>query len=181
VTTTAAAPALSAAPEANTKGSILRASCHTGTHGPHTVGWWRRRQALETAVHRWDAEAATGDPSPVPTGLAVDGIDEYLFDFLPRIYARRPAGSGPGELPHSGTLHLHATDAEDIPGGGEWFVEFEGDYPSVRREHAKADTALRGPASGLYLWLWNRQTPAGAGLEVLGSAGVVGAWANIKI
>ncbi len=23
---------------------------------PHNVGWWQRRQALETAVHRWDAQ-----------------------------------------------------------------------------------------------------------------------------
>ena len=35
---------------------------------------------------------------------------------------------------------------------------------------------MRGPASGLYLWLWNRQTPEAAGLEVFGRVETAAAW-----
>ena len=41
-------------------------------------GFWFRRQAHEVAVHRWDAELATGDPAPIAAELAADGVDEWL-------------------------------------------------------------------------------------------------------
>lgn len=47
------------------------------------VGFWIRRMAQETVIHRIDAELATGQPvAPVPAGLAVDGIDETLKVFV---------------------------------------------------------------------------------------------------
>ncbi len=140
--------------------------------GSPTVGWWRRRQALELAVHLFDTRVATGEqPAPLPAALAMDGIDELLVDLLPPVLARKPVGG------LTGTLHLHATDTP-----GEWFVDFgAGAGPVVRAEHAKADTALRGPASGLYLWLWNRQEPAAARLEVFGSTEIVSAWRDVSI
>jgi uncharacterized protein (TIGR03083 family) len=138
---------------------------------PDTVGWWLRRQALETAVHRWDAQAAAGlAPAPIPAELAAEGIDETIADFVPRFLSSGPVA----EL--TGTLHLHATDTP-----GEWWLDFRADGLVTRREHAKADTALRGPASGLYLWLWNRQTPEEAGLEVFGRPETVAAWRAIKL
>ena len=53
-------------------------------YGPdQTVGFWIRRMAQETVIHRIDAELAAGLPlSPVPDDLAVDGIDELLDVFL---------------------------------------------------------------------------------------------------
>src|SRR5262249_56921469 len=48
-----------------------------------TVGFWIRRMAQETVIHRIDAELGTGQPvAPVPTDLAVDGIDELLKAFV---------------------------------------------------------------------------------------------------
>ena len=137
---------------------------------PQTVSWWYRRQALEASIHRFDIESAAGSASDVEADLAVEGIDEVLCDMLPMLHRR-----GATEQLH-GTLHLHATDAE-----GEWWVDFDHPEASATREHKKADTALRGPASGLYLWLWNRQSPAEARLEIFGPEEVVAAWRSVRI
>ncbi|WP_083895793.1 maleylpyruvate isomerase family mycothiol-dependent enzyme [Nocardia jiangxiensis] len=61
-----------------------------------TVGFWYRRMALETAVHRVDAELATGTRTPVDPELAVDGVDE-LVGFLVHDFGDTPtraAGAG---------------------------------------------------------------------------------------
>jgi uncharacterized protein (TIGR03083 family) len=48
-----------------------------------SVGFWMRRMAQETVIHRIDAELGAGVPSqPVPDDLALDGIDEVLERFL---------------------------------------------------------------------------------------------------
>lgn len=137
-----------------------------------TAGWWFRRQALETAVHRFDIESAAGDPPPreVDPQLAVEGIDEMLYDMLPMLQQRGTAS----EL--HGTLHLHATDAE-----GEWWIDFDSEPVTVLREHRKAATALRGPASGLFLCLWNRQQPTGGAFELFGPAEPLVAWQSVRI
>ena len=51
---------------------------------PHTAAFWSRRQAHETAVHRWDLEAAAGEPGPIDQALALDGVAEVLDTMLPR-------------------------------------------------------------------------------------------------
>jgi uncharacterized protein (TIGR03083 family) len=126
-----------------------------------TVGFWIRRMAHETSVHRVDAEAAHGDAQPVaPAELAADGVAEALDVFLTRRLAGTDIG-GSGE-----TLHLHATDAP-----GEWLLRLHPDRVEVERGHARGDAAARGTASDLLLYLWGR---VGAErLEVFGDAGVV--------
>jgi uncharacterized protein (TIGR03083 family) len=47
-----------------------------------TAGFWQRRMALETAVHRADVENAVGPVTPVDADLALDGIDELLHVML---------------------------------------------------------------------------------------------------
>ena len=47
-----------------------------------TIGFWQRRMALETAVHRVDVQSATGDVAPLADDLAFDGIDEVLTVML---------------------------------------------------------------------------------------------------
>lgn len=44
-----------------------------------TVHFWRRRMALETLVHRTDAEIAVGDVAPMDDDLSADGVDELLW------------------------------------------------------------------------------------------------------
>ena len=115
-------------------------------HRPdQTVGFWRRRMAQETAVHRVDAESAQGDPRPVPAALAADGVSELLEVFLAPRADGEPVG-GRGE-----SLHLHATDTE-----GEWRLRLLPAGVEVGRGHAQADATVSGGASDLLLFLWGR-------------------------
>ncbi|MCU1483613.1 MAG: maleylpyruvate isomerase family mycothiol-dependent enzyme [Actinomycetia bacterium] len=128
--------------------------------GPRPVSWWMRRMALETVVHRVDAEQATGVAGPVNAEVAVAGIDEHVTLFLPARHAGTATGSGE-------TIHLHATDAE-----GEWLLTLGDDGIAVEVGHAKGDVAVRGPAGDLYLWMWGRRPVDG--LEVFGDADLAG-------
>jgi uncharacterized protein (TIGR03083 family) len=119
-----------------------------------TVGFWQRRQAHETAVHRVDAEQARGPAAPVPRDFAVDGIDEWLA-LLPHRFGAPPI-IGNGE-----TVHLHCTD-----GDGEWLIRVTPDGLDVEAIHAKGDVAVRGPATDLLLVMMRRR-PLDA-VEVLG-------------
>ena len=58
------------------------ASAYTWYDPDQTVGFWFRRMAQETAVHRVDVESAFDAVTPVSDDLAVDGIDEVLDLFL---------------------------------------------------------------------------------------------------
>jgi uncharacterized protein (TIGR03083 family) len=108
------------------------------------VDWVIRRMAHETAVHRVDAEHASGHDHRLDAELAADGIDEFLEYFFPRVAA--------DAAPLVGSVHLHCTDAD-----GEWTVRPDGnDGHVVARDHAKADAALRGPAHDLLMVLWQR-------------------------
>jgi hypothetical protein len=106
------------------------------------VGFIRRHQVQETAVHRWDMQdaATSTPPEPIDAEPAADAIDEFLTYQVPFAVAD---GS---KLP--GTVHLHCTDAE-----GEWFVHENG---RLERAHIKGDVALRGTASDLLLALYAR-------------------------
>ena len=127
---------------------------------PPIPGFYHRRMAQETAVHRWDGQAAAGTTAPIANELAADGIDEALSLFL---------GAEPVEADLGGTLHLHATDADS-----EWLIRTDGGRLVATPEHTKADVAVRGTASDLLLFLWNR-IPA-ASLDVIGNADVARAW-----
>jgi uncharacterized protein (TIGR03083 family) len=124
------------------------------------AGFWPRRMAHETTVHRVDAEQAVGRPvGPIPPALAVDGIEEVFSVFVPALGAGRSPGDGR-------TVHLHATDAE-----GEWLIRFDQGNVVVEVGHAKGDAAVRGPAGQLLLWLWGRLPLDG--LDVFGDRGAV--------
>jgi uncharacterized protein (TIGR03083 family) len=49
-----------------------------------TVGFWRRRQVHETAIHAWDAARASGRPSVIEPALAWDGVLEVVDVLYPR-------------------------------------------------------------------------------------------------
>ena len=126
---------------------------------PPVAAFWQRRVANELAVHAADAQLAAGGAPQVDPELAVDGIDELLTVLLPAKVELAGA-----DVSGIGSLHIHCTDTE-----GEWLVEPAGNRLEVTRSHAKADAALRGPASDVLLRLCNR----GGGGEVVGDPSVV--------
>jgi hypothetical protein len=143
------------------------------SRGDSRVGWWRRRLAVELAIHRWDAQhAATldGDPAPSPLDgdVAAAGIEEFLTEFLPGLLA------GDGVEGLTGTLHLHATD-----GPSEWWIDLDTRAGAEAvAGHAKADTAIRGSRSDLLLWLTNR-APLHP-LEIVGRPAISTDWAQLR-
>jgi len=71
-----------------------------------TVGAIARHQVQEAAVHRWDAQlAASGNPDPLPTTLADDGVEEFCW------IARQLRGHQP--------IAFHATDTGTIVTAGD--------------------------------------------------------------
>ncbi len=118
---------------------------------PFTVGFWLRRQAHETTLHRWDAASSLGSAVSIPDAVADDGIDEVVSVFVPRqvrlgrLVARRSA------------IELVS------PSGGSTLLS-SGD------RHSAAPTAtVTGPAEPLLLLLWGRTTLADPRLAVSGS------------
>ncbi len=124
-----------------------------------TVGFWYRRMAHETLIHRVDAEQAHGSISPIDAELAADGVDEVLVDYV---------GGYPdwGTFrPEADTARLSCTDRPD-----HWFVQFgrfEGTSPNtghsydldafiVTADISAPDVTISGTAADLDLWLWGR-------------------------
>ncbi|MDP1821484.1 MAG: maleylpyruvate isomerase family mycothiol-dependent enzyme [Acidimicrobiales bacterium] len=130
--------------------------------GPQPGTFYPRRMAHEVAVHRWDAV-----PTPVDAELAVDGLDELLELFAPLLPADRFGGA-------TGTIHLHATD-DGLAQTGEWLVTFGRDGIAFEKGHAKGDVAVRGMASDLLLWAWNR-VPVDERFEVFGDRALLDLW-----
>ncbi|MXZ30149.1 MAG: maleylpyruvate isomerase family mycothiol-dependent enzyme [Acidimicrobiia bacterium] len=131
--------------------------------GINTGAFWHRRLAQESLIHRWDAENAVGEPGPLDSDLAADGVDELVEVILPF-----GARSAQGPLPE-GTLHLHRTD-----GHGEWLCRVAEGRMEVERVHGRGDVALRGTGEQLDLVLWRRIEPDD--VEVFGDLGVLAAW-----
>lgn len=123
-----------------------------------TVRFWIRRMTQETAVHRWDAEAATGAPTAIDAELAADGIDEFHDVFLPN--------GPPGLVAGSGRLHVQADDL-----ARRWTFPFgDGDV----------ETTATGAASDLLLFLWGR-VPADR-LSATGATELLARWqADVRI
>jgi uncharacterized protein (TIGR03083 family) len=114
------------------------------TWGPeHNAGFVQRFQVQEAALHRWDAQQATGTPDPIATDGAADSLVQ-LEEIMP--IAAPGATTG---------FTLLATDAPvDVT------LRPHPDVPVVG--------ALRGTASDLLLAYW-RRIPV-ASLEATGDA-----------
>jgi uncharacterized protein (TIGR03083 family) len=122
------------------------APSHTWWPPDQSVGFWIRRMAQESAVHRVDVELAHGVPTPVDAELAVDGIDELLVMML--------AGD---EWAEHGTKHPVDATIRITSQGRSWTVQADADAVLVDRSaDGDADAEVAGDPSELYLWLWGR-------------------------
>jgi uncharacterized protein (TIGR03083 family) len=139
-----------------------------------SAGFWARRMAHETAVHRADAELALGREFTLEADLAADAISEWLSLLsLPQAVQFRPELAelrGDGQI-----LHLHSTDP-GLGEAGEWIVRRTPSGPVWEHGHFKGDVAVRGAVVDLLL-VMSRRVPSGeAAVTVLGDAGVLDHW-----
>lgn len=142
--------------------------CWNWSARDHHSSWVARRMALELAVHRYDGERAAGCPTPIPAPLAVDGIDERLEIHLRTDLPEVPTAT------LGGSLCLVCLDVD-----AAFHVEVHGGRLTCRHHAGPASAVLRGPASELFLFTWNR---IGSGdLELTGSPAVVEAWASLPV
>lgn len=139
--------------------------CWAFLPAPRPLEFWIRRQTHETTIHRADAELAAGKLTQVDPQVAVDGIDELLTGFVARRRGRLRT-----EQPK--TLSVQASDAE-----AAWHVTVSAEPVVTVRSDQPADATLRGPASDVYLALWNRLS-FGA-LDAFGDAEVLRIWPSL--
>jgi uncharacterized protein (TIGR03083 family) len=147
--------------------------CATFMAAPSALAFWARRQAHETAIHRADAESATGTTPEYPAEFAADGIDELIMGFGRRRKYQPPAGA------EGGRLRVAATDTGDT-----WSVEAHEGRLQPRRGPGAADAGctVSGTASGLYLYLWNRLDAGRAGVTVTGDDALLASWqASVRV
>ena len=134
-----------------------------GWAGINTGAFWHKRLAHESLIHRWDAENAVGEPGPLDSDLAADGVDELVDVLLPF-----QVGLTKDPLPE-GTLHLHRTD-----GDGEWLCQISEGRLVTERIHARGDVAVRGTGEQLDLVLWRRIQSDD--VEIFGDVDALAAW-----
>lgn len=138
-----------------TRAAIVVALSEAGTELPtwtfspsdKTSGFWYRRMALETAVHRVDAELAHDVVTAVDRELALDGIDEILTLML----------GGPwweeGDTKHPVDATIRITSA-----GRSWTIKLDSTSATVTPgADGDVDAEVFGDPDDLYLWLWGRR------------------------
>ena len=127
-------------------------ACWTWYAEDQTVGFWARRMAQETAIHRWDAERTVGSAAPIDARVAADGIDELLVAFLSGDWSDDPQPGPAGFI--------------DVVGAADrWRVGLRPDVVTVLRSPAGSassnppDATISGSDEELLLALWGRRRP----------------------
>ena len=139
-------------------------ACWTFMEAPTPKIFWTRRQAHELKIHSADAVLPLGGIPVADARLAADGIDELLVASLTR------RGRGPRSDPPR-TLAVETSDTAD-----RWMCSFESDrFTSSRVAGIEgADCTVRGSASDLDLFLWNRI--GRSSIEVTGDERLLDIW-----
>ncbi|MDX3535450.1 maleylpyruvate isomerase family mycothiol-dependent enzyme [Streptomyces sp. MB09-01] len=150
--------------------------------GPHTPVWtwspeqtsgfWLRMQLIELAVHRWDAQSATGTPGPLHPHVAADAVTQTCEVMAPARRSWKAAPAGTGER-----YRFRSTDGPET-----WTVVFAADEvllecgPALESgPTAPVDVEATGTASDLALFLWGR-LPATALRVTDGDATLLPRW-----
>ncbi|WP_405056526.1 maleylpyruvate isomerase family mycothiol-dependent enzyme [Kribbella sp. NBC_01505] len=118
--------------------------------------FWARRNAHETAIHRADVQLAAGaEITPYEAAFARDGIAELLA------FTALSLRADPGfTIAAAGSLlHVGPADCTVAPDSG-----------------GPVDLRLVGPASAVYLTLWNRTPPTD--VQLAGDPALLDYWRN---
>jgi hypothetical protein len=130
-------------------------------------------QAIEAAVHRWDAENALETAGPLDAALAVDVIGQTLEISVPIRRAMAQAPPGQGER-----FAFRRTDGPET-----WAVRFDGEAVRFGENDSQVDgqdggqgdgtpgIQISGTASDLALFLWQR--PVTGRLDVRGDSSLL--------
>jgi len=119
--------------------------------GSTAMHFWRRRMALETLVHRTDAEISVGVVGSMDDSLSADGVAELLW------FVTHPEEDHADGIPGISVVEL--TD-----GTRSWAVSLSDGAVGAPAPGAPADAVVRGSAPALLLAL------SGRDLEGLGAA-----------
>lgn len=120
---------------------------------PRTARFWMRRQAHETALHRWDAQTGLGQSCAIDDALAEDGIDEVVSLLVPGQVRLGRIKAGPERI------ELVLTS------GGRYLLATEPSEPN----HGPSAT-VAGSAEDVLLLLWGRVGLEDRPFEVSGEA-----------
>ncbi|MFD8889933.1 maleylpyruvate isomerase family mycothiol-dependent enzyme [Streptomyces sp. NPDC059566] len=160
-------PALLTLPEAPDDPDALTDRFAQGARATaeQTSGFWLRMQLIELAVHRWDAESATGTPGRLAPDVAADAVTQTIEVMAPARRGWQQAPPGTGER-----YRFRRTDGPET-----WTVLFSGDRVLLEpAPTGPADVEAAGSACDLALFLWGR-LPAGS-LRVTGDAALLPHW-----
>jgi uncharacterized protein (TIGR03083 family) len=140
----------------------------TWWQSPRTAAAIARHQVQEAAIHRWDAEEASGRPGgPLDRHAAADALDEFLHITVVEHHRWTP---WPGP---AGVVGLAPTDG----GAARWVtLGPDGPVPSQEVPAAAAGATLSGTASDLVLLLY-RRIPLGQ-VAVTGDASLATAFVD---
>ncbi|WP_344219173.1 maleylpyruvate isomerase family mycothiol-dependent enzyme [Kribbella sancticallisti] len=111
-----------------------------------TSAFWYRRMALETVIHRIDAELGHDVVTPVDQDLALDGIDEVLVLMLGGPWWEE----GDTEHPVDATIRITSE-------GRSWTIRLDAKSATVTPgSEGDVDAEVFGDAPEIFLWLWGR-------------------------
>jgi uncharacterized protein (TIGR03083 family) len=136
-----------------------------------------RRLAMETVIHRWDAEEAHGVERPIDEALARDGVDEMLMMFQddPGYESAKDRRTGQRILLREGGTRPHGM--REGSGLGRWLVSFDNGGVRTAPHEGPDDVSVTSTASDLLLFIMGRRTPEEMRIE--GDREIASSWGDL--
>jgi uncharacterized protein (TIGR03083 family) len=134
----------------------------------HTVGFWKRHMAVETVIHRWDAEAGAGIAGPaMDPEMAAEAVDEYLDLGVGASRAINASPAGPA-------VRVACTDT-----AREWYLDLTEAGRTLHHEPIDVAMTLRGEAEALLLLLWGRLDADHTNVDIDGDHQILARWTEL--
>lgn len=147
--------------------------CATWWPEHQNYGFWRRRMAHETTIHRTDVESAAGTGiSEIAEDVAVDGIDEVLLLW----FGHRLSRLGVSGTRH-GTIGIRTGQRRWLARAGpsEAVAWRAGD------DEPGAHAEVTATPMELYLWLWGRRPLTAVHVDGQDDDAVAQVWALLRL